>query len=340
MGKRAELTQIHRSNIVLLSEEGYSTRAIAEKCHVAQSTVVRTLSRHSAMGNFASRSRIGRPMKTTARTDRVLRKNVLSNPFISAVQLKSTIQPLLDNVSARTIRHRLSKELKFVTSKPAKKPCLTTAARQKRLDFCKQHEKWSVNMWKKVMFSDESLFKQFDDKKQFVRYESGANRYDPKYTLKTVKHAPHIMVWGAFSAKGPGPLIFLPAGQMMNGTTYLHLLQENLPQALQAHNCTKFQQDSAPCHTSRIVKTWMQQQIFQVLPWPGNSPDINPIENLWNVIKQRLSNLKITSLEHLRHEISRMWTIETSPALCRRLVESMPKRMKAIIKNGGYPTKY
>ena len=64
--------------------------------------------------------------------------------------------------------------------------------------------------------------------------------------------------------------------------------------------CQIFQQDSAPCHIARIVKQWLAEPGVQLLDWPGNSPDLNPIENLWVSIKKRVAQKKCSSLEELR----------------------------------------
>ena len=70
------------------------------------------------------------------------------------------------------------------------------------------------------------------------------------------------------------------------------------------HGCTTFQQDSAPCYKAKSVTNWLQTKNVTVQKWPGNSPDLNPIENLWTLIKKKVSTLNPTTLDELKQTIS------------------------------------
>ena len=76
------------------------------------------------------------------------------------------------------------------------------------------------------------------------------------------------------------------------------------------------------------------------LDWPGNSPDLNSFENLWTVLKNKVSEKQPASAKELVDAIKAVWVHELSAEYCRSLVESMPKRLEAIIKAKGGPTKY
>lgn len=97
-----------------------------------------------------------------------------------------------------------------------------------------------------------------------------------------------------------------------------------------------FQQDNDPKHSSRLVAAWFQEQRVTTLQWPSQSPDLNPIENLWSELKRQLSKRISTNKEHLWRNVQEIWS-SIPVATCRNLISSMPRRMEALLaNNGGY----
>ena len=97
-----------------------------------------------------------------------------------------------------------------------------------------------------------------------------------------------------------------------------------------------FQQDLAPCHTAKIVKTTFEENHIKVLDWPGNSSSLNPIENLWSVVKIRLLKRDCTFKTKLIDAIIDMWycNLEITQN-CEKLVKSMPTRVMELIADRG-----
>ena len=211
--------------------------------------------------------------------------------------------------------------------------------KKKRLSFAKRHADWAVDDWKRVLFSDETTLQQFVSRKKFVRRPSG-KRFDERYTQQSMKHPPSVMIWGAMSWKGNAGLFFLPKGTTMNGDRYLDLLKEKLQLHMEVHECSIFMQDGASCHRSRIVSDFLRREGVRTLEWPGNSPDLNPIENLWTALKDKVADLQPSSANELEKAIKLIWTQHLSKEYCTSLVSSMPSRIAAVINARGGHTKY
>jgi hypothetical protein len=189
------------------------------------------------------------------------------------------------------------------------------------------------------LFSDESTFCQFGSFINFVRRPQG-QRFNPKYTVSTVKHSPKVMVWGSFSARGRGTLYFVPPVTTVNSAAYLDILEQKLKLGMQMCGCSMFMQDSAPAHTAVVVKKWFHRNGIKILEWPGNSPDLNPIENLWMILKKKVRCHRPKNMQELVYFIKRSWCMEITAELCNKLVAPMPKRLQYVINNKVYPVKY
>ena len=101
-----------------------------------------------------------------------------------------------------------------------------------------------------------------------------------------------------------------------------------------------FQQDGPPSHTSKLSQQWCQNNFPNYWAkdvWPGNSPDLSPIENLWGLVKQRLSELpSAKNLEVLENQLKIVWA-EIDPVVLKNLIDGMPNRAKTCVElNGGY----
>ncbi len=129
------------------------------------------------------------------------------------------------------------------------------------------------------MFSEEPTFRLINLRAQKVRRPSAMNRYKQRYVVN-VKHSASVMVWGCFCGKGGrGSLYFLLPKATMNGDHYMKVLEKKLFPWMERLGATKFLQDGAPCHPSKKVMALLKEKKISVMDWPGNSPDLNPIEN-------------------------------------------------------------
>ncbi|KAG7156841.1 Transposable element Tcb1 transposase-like 2 [Homarus americanus] len=119
-----------------------------------------------------------------------------------------------------------------------------------------------------------------------------------------------------------------------------NVLEKHLLDYCQLHQSTFFMHDGAPCHTSKSVTTWLQERTIPLLEWPGNSPDLNPIDNVWHEMKRKLSTHDTSTVYRLQEETKRMWQFEMDGEYFQILAESIPKRLQLVIKCKANMTKY
>lgn len=253
----------------------------------------------------------------------------------------SQIKDDLDlSVSSITVRRRLL-EAKLFARSPRKVPLLTKRHVSNRMKFAKTHMDWPKEKWRNVLWTDESKIVLFGTKgrRQYVRRPPGTE-YQPQYIVKTVKHGgAKIMVWGCFSHNGVGPIYRIPG--IMDQHGYIKILDEVMLPYAEEEMPLKwvFQQDNDPKHTSKRAKAWFQANKIEVMEWPAQSPDLNPIENLWGDVKYAVSEAKPKNVEELWSVVRGSWAAIPA-SRCQTLVDSMQKRCAAVIKNNGYATKY
>lgn len=337
MGRARDTSPTVVSQIVVLRQEGYTQQQLAQRFGISRSAVQKCLARHQATGSFSARKRGRRPRVTTASTDRVMRRLAVKDPTASSSFIASQLP---EAVNPRTVRRRLQHDFGLKAYRPAVTPQLSAKNIKDRMAFAQRYHSRSAADWAATMFSDESIIKQFYSFSTHVRRPSGT-RYNPRYTVGRVKNSPSTMIWGSISYAGAGPLYFVPRKTTINAAHYLTILQQHLLPSLAAHSCTTFQQDGAPAHTAVLVRRWLEENNVNVLaPWPGNSPDLNPIENCWAMVKKRVAELRPTSLTDLEAKVRQVWETEVTAEFCSSLIRSMPDRLAAVIKARGGPTKY
>lgn len=150
------------------------------------------------------------------------------------------------------------------------------------------------------------------------------------------------MVWACFGKNGLGPLVVVEG--TVNATKYKALLEHNVVPLMEnwfPDGDGIFQQDNAPCHKARMIKEFLANCDFELLEWPPYSPDLSPIENLWAIIKMDLKKMNFSSKKELTTKIKEIWdNNERLRNHCLTLINSMPRRIEAVIKAKGGPIKY
>ena len=158
-----------------------------------------------------------------------------------------------------------------------------------------------------------------------INQENDARCLAPSFKTRS----PTLMVWGAINGSGTGPLIRCTG--MVNQHRYLEILQQHqhyLRQGILA-------QDNAPCHGTHLIRNWLSDQGIETLPWPSLSPDLNPIEHLWGIMKKRIHGMHFTSKDEMWMKLQTLWN-SFDQSFVLSFIDSMPRRINA---RGG-ATKY
>ena len=208
--------------------------------------------------------------------------------------------------------------------------------KRKRLAWAKKYKNWTLDDWKKVLFSDEIHFVVGGKHVQYVRRSVGES-VKPCHINQQVKHPAKKMFGGCFSFKGVGSLF--PVQGMMKSDQYIEVIQQRVIPDMQkafSNGNGIFQQDLAPCHSSKKVKKIFFDHSISVLDWPGNSPDLNPIENLWAIMKRRVKEHDCTTMTKLIEATVSVWYRDQEiKNMCEKLVISMPERIRQVTKSKG-----
>ncbi|KAG1034479.1 hypothetical protein G6F43_013053 [Rhizopus delemar] len=214
---------------------------------------------------------------------------------------------------------------------------------KERYEFARAHLSWTIDDWKKVIFSDETKVNRIGSDGLQWTWTNGDKLKDFQ-VQHMVKHGGgSLMLWGCLTWHGVGYLSNIKGS--INSDFYIGILEDELMKTIDWYDLEKediiFQQDNASIHTAKEVSEWLDNNNITVLRWPSHSPDLNPIENLWSILKQRLLQYEKQpdGMLELWSRVENVWESITQNE-CQKLIESMPKRIKAVYNAKGGHTKY
>jgi len=330
-----------KTRIISLIHKNHSTRKIAAETGASKSTISRI---RRAEGIASSPIRNGRPRLLSVHHVRRIFRASRAGKISNAVQGRRLLAAVSGlRVSADTIRRALNRCGLEARVKP-RKPLLSPRNIKRRLAFARKHAKWTVDDWKRVIWSDETKINLFGSDGREYCYRFPGERLLPQHIKPTVKHGGgSLMLWGCFMAAGVGYATKID--NIMDGELYREILNDEMQWTVEHYELEPgefiFQHDNDPKHTARATTQWLADHRIRVLDWPSQSPDLNPIEHLWHHLKQRLAAYEEPprGVDELWDRVQNEWEA-IDPAFCARLVESMPKRIAAVLKAKGGNTEW
>lgn len=230
-------------------------------------------------------------------------------------------------------------------------PYLSNLAKEKRLAWAKEFRNFLMEDWANVAWSDEAYMVLGENKgRVWVTRRTGEELLDECCVPKLMQSSVCCMIWGSIMKGVKGPLVILeyPGGKG-GGMTALHYQDQVLKGALVDYYSEmkkerpnfRFQQDGAPAHCAKSTTKWLKDHNIPLFPHPPSSPDLSPIEPVWNVLKKHLRDRKHhpTSYNELCDAIFEIWD-EIDYDEIDVFINRMPDVVKAVINVDGGHTCY
>ena len=343
-----ELTPYQRGLIVGAAGSGAKPTQLARQYKVSRDTIKSTLRLDLERKDGESKPRSGRPKAYSDRDERKILRQVRLHPKCTYADVRKACVVTLCDSTLKTIL----KKHGILNWRARKRPALTEEHAAARLAWCLLRKDWGVEEWVKYMWSDECSVERGSGASQTWVFCTPVQKWN-KEMIETYKKGKDIsvMVWGCFWGSGRTDLYILDRDfeskkHGYSANSYIEVLDAELAGHHQPG--LLFMQDNASIHTAHKVRDWFKEQRIPCVDWPPCSPDLNPIEHVWKVLKKTVLDLH-PELEDIRGEenirqalgtaLQEAWSLIPKEYF-DRLIESMEARVKAVIKAKGWHTKY
>lgn len=292
--------------------------------------------------------RTGRPCTWSERDVRQLVRILRQNPFWkwSQVQAKMTT-PYSEHILRSMLQ---TTHLGHWRAK--KRPRLTSQIAKQRLKWAQTRQDWSADDWRGVVFSDECSVERNAGASGVWVFRYPWEKFKTDFCVPSAKGKDlTVMIYAAFAGTGEGVVVVMrrdPASKKggYSARSYVQALEEAIPTVYKKG--MYYLQDNAPIHKADLTLEWLKKHDVVLEPIPPNSPDINCIEHVWPSLKGILireykddlgTRMSGEARDHFEDVVIKGFQ-EVLPGLIDGLMESMPRRMQAIIREGGWHTEY
>ena len=330
-----QLTTVERAAIITLHGIGWTVGDIAHELHCSENTVSLWLKRWEESRSLEDSERSGRPRCTSDETDQTIGLLSDKKPTITPKDIRRELQL---PISSHTISRRLD-EIGLFGRVQETEHDLTEFDIQRRLAFANQYLHRTEAQWARVFFSDETHFYLGHHGRTYVRRPVGAS-HNPKYMRQEKQLHGKVSLWGCICAEGLGHAE-LYAGSL-DSTRHRDILRHSLIKSFRQFYPSgpwNFQQDNARFHTTPETITYLHEKGVTLIEWPPWSPDLNPIENLWNVLKARVYARFPQTLEEMEQFIREEWAA-TDLKFISHICRSRPLRLQLLLDNNGHKISY
>ena len=318
--------------IIWAYTRGYSHRMIRKSFSVGAERIARTISYFVHTNQIPAPHTMGRPRVITPQMITHIEKKLLENARMTLFQMKNSIKQTFNIELSMTTIARTYRNLKFQYRPPKHRQLLTSQQKNNRVSFAysminKAYEE-EIDL-STLVFSDESRFVLGTDKR-WIWCRRG--EYSPSQFEDDSKFPPSIMVYGAIGIDYKSRLV------IVEGSIDSDCYKQNIQASKMIEVLDKqrgrgrwiFQQDGARCHTSRCTIDWLATKCKYISKWPPNSPDLNPIENLWGIMKKAVGQTQPESIQELKDIVLTVWD-SLDQEVINNLVNSFFNRLRLVL---------
>ncbi|GFU10306.1 transposable element Tcb2 transposase [Trichonephila clavipes] len=300
-----------RSNDWEKLEEGRSVTSVAAEFGIAHSIVSRLWRQFQTTGTAIRGFSSGRPRGTTPADDRYIVLQARRNRRQTAGEIaRHTTQATGRPISRFTVARRLQGGGLFAR-RPVRCVPLTPAHRRRRSLWCREHRNWRDNEWGRVLFTDESRFSLSSDSHRILIWrERGSCNHPSNIIERDMYGGRGVLVWGGIMLGSRTDLHIFDAGSV-NGTRYCNEIL--LPYVRLFRDAMGmqflFMDENAPCHCTLAAEQLLESEDIECMDWPARSPDLNPIDHVWDFLGRRLAarTLPPVTIRELRLALQDEW---------------------------------
>lgn len=290
LGKK-NLTSAQRDCIIQLFSNGLPHDQIAKVMGCCLRTVFYTLRNYQARGHTLELARSGRPPKLNERDIRHLDRHLDNNRRQTLGDITNTVNSFVPSpVSPRTVQRAIHNKLGYHACHAVKKPHLKPEHIGGRRFWARQSSAYGMEEFKRVIWTDECSVELGKLSRLPLVWRRPNEKYDKRCLVPTFKSGrSSVMFWACIAYNRKGPLVFLPK-ERRNGQAYVDLVLSGpiwdfYSNLMEERGLVKVMEDGAPVHTCGLAKYFRISHFMDTFPHPAQSPDMNPIEHIWYLLK-------------------------------------------------------
>jgi transposase len=319
------LTVKERRKEILLHYWKNGVRSVPKLCRLTKlpaSTIRYNVKKIEETGSIGHRGGNGRTKKITGYVAQTVGQYIRRDTTLSLRTIATKLEINSVKVSYRTVGRYL-KSIGYMKKRALTTPMLTEQQKKNRVEWAKRH----INdNWETTLFTDETAFQLF--RNTLSHWSKGKRMIRPR-----PKDRRKIFAWGGFCLRGKTSLFCFQ--RIMDGPFYVEILQQHIRQVNRMLGRQwRFQQDNDPKHTSRVAKAFLAENVPELMDWPSCSPDLNPIENIWYIVKHHVEKRMPKNLAELERFMVEEWN-SVPEIIILNLLNSMKRRCELVIENNG-----